>query len=186
MSPYFHVLRQLVLATFIGAVFMGSALANDTVIRKNFAARQPTFPKIDEVSKAPLPGLWEVRVNYDKVEAPGVPADMLAKMKAQIAQGMTQRSCLTQAQVEKPGMEFFGAAPEANCTFEELNRSAAGVKVAMTCKPGGAMILKSKMDGKFAAESYTMTIEQSTEGTPMGVVKMNGKIEGKRIGDCPA
>lgn len=56
----------------------------------------------------------------------------------------------------------------------------------MTCKPGGAMTIKSKMDGKFAAETYTMNIEQSTEGTPMGAVKMTGKIDGKRVGDCPA
>lgn len=132
------------------------------------------------------PGLWEVKIGFDKIDAPGVPANMQGKMKAEMGKGMTQQSCLTKAQVDKPDTDFFGAPPEANCTFEELNRSAAGVKVAMTCKPGGAMVLKSKMDGKFAAESYTMTIEQSTEGTPMGVVKMNGKIEGKRIGDCPA
>jgi hypothetical protein len=132
------------------------------------------------------PGLWEVRVGYDKVEAPGVPADMLAKMKAQIAQGMTQRSCLTQEQVEKPGMEFFGAAPEANCTFDALDRSSDGVKIAMTCKPSGPIVVKSKMDGKFGAETYTMDIEQSTEGTPMGPVKMVGKIVGKRVGECPA
>ncbi|MFN3451861.1 MAG: DUF3617 domain-containing protein, partial [Sphingorhabdus sp.] len=64
--------------------------------------------------------------------------------------------------------------------------SADGMKIAMTCKPGGPMVIKSKMDGKFQAQTYTMNIEQSTEGTPMGAVKMTGKIEGKRVGDCPA
>ena len=131
------------------------------------------------------PGLWEVRSNYDKIEAPGVPAEMLTKMKAQMAEGMTQRSCLTKAQVEKPGLEFFGAPPEANCTFDALDRSTEGVKMTMTCKPGGPIVLKSKMDGKFAAQTYTLNVEQSTEGTPMGAVKMTGKIEGKRVGDCP-
>ena len=48
------------------------------------------------------------------------------------------------------------------------------------------MVIKSKMDGKFQAETYTMNIDQSTEGTPMGAVKMTGKIDGKRVGDCPA
>lgn len=132
------------------------------------------------------PGLWEVKIGFDKIEAPGVPANVQGKMKEQMGKGMTQQSCLTQEQVDKPGGDFFGAPEEANCTFEEINRTGDAMKVAMTCKPGGNMTVKSKMDGKFAAESYTMTIEQSTEGTPMGAVKMTGKIEGKRVGDCPA
>lgn len=132
------------------------------------------------------PGLWEVRSSYDKVEAPGVPADMQAKMKAQIAEGMTQQSCLTKAQVEKPGMEFFGAPAEANCTFDAIDRTSDNVKMEMTCKPSGPILVRSKMDGKFGVETYTMKVEQSTEGTPMGAINMSGKIEGKRIGDCPA
>ena len=65
MSPHFHALRQLVLATFIGALFLSSAWANETVIRKNFATRQPTFPKIDEISKTKIPGIFELRVGTD-------------------------------------------------------------------------------------------------------------------------
>lgn len=132
------------------------------------------------------PGEWEVKISFDKIEAPGVPAAAQGKMKEQMATGMTQRSCLTQAQVDKPGGDFFGAPEEANCTFDELSRTGNGMKVAMICKPGGNLVVKSKMDGKFAAETYTMNIEQSTEGTPMGAVKMTGKIVGTRVGDCPA
>ena len=131
------------------------------------------------------PGLWEVKIGFSKVEAPGAPANMQEKMKAQLGKGMTQRSCLTKEQVDKPGMEFFGAPPEANCNFDELDRSSGGVKMTMTCKPNGPIVMKSKMDGKFAADTYTLNIEQNTEGTPMGAIKMTGKIEGKRIGDCP-
>ena len=48
------------------------------------------------------------------------------------------------------------------------------------------MVIASKMDGSFEAETYSMTMEQKTSGTPMGAMTMKGKIEGKRIGDCPA
>jgi hypothetical protein len=132
------------------------------------------------------PGQWEVKISFATIEAPGIPANLQGKMKEQMGQGMTQQSCLTQEQVDKPDGDFFGAPPEANCTFDELSRSGNAMKVAMTCKPAGNMTVKSKMDGQFAAETYTMKIEQSTEGTPMGAVKMTGKIEGKRTGDCPA
>ncbi|HET9976902.1 MAG TPA: DsbC family protein [Burkholderiaceae bacterium] len=43
----------------------GAAHANEAVIRKNLAQRMADLPPIDEVSRAPVPGLWEVRVGFD-------------------------------------------------------------------------------------------------------------------------
>ncbi len=37
--------------------------AQDAVIRKNLAERLPNLPKIDEISKTPMNGLFEIRVN---------------------------------------------------------------------------------------------------------------------------
>lgn len=42
------------------------ALAQDVAaIRKAIAERLPNFPKIDEISKTPIPGLYELRVGHD-------------------------------------------------------------------------------------------------------------------------
>ena len=40
-----------------------SVWAQEATIRKSLTERLPQFPKIDEVSKTPMPGLYEVRVN---------------------------------------------------------------------------------------------------------------------------
>jgi thiol:disulfide interchange protein DsbC len=40
-----------------------SAFAQDAVIRKNLAERIPQIGKIDEISKTPVPGIYEIRVN---------------------------------------------------------------------------------------------------------------------------
>ena len=40
-----------------------SAWAQEAAIRKNLSERLPTLPKIEEVSKTPMNGLFEVRVN---------------------------------------------------------------------------------------------------------------------------
>lgn len=42
-----------------------AARADDAAIRKNLAERLPSFPKIDEISKTPIPGLYEVRIGTD-------------------------------------------------------------------------------------------------------------------------
>jgi thiol:disulfide interchange protein DsbC len=41
------------------------AFADETVIRKNLAQRLPEFPKIDEVTKTALPGIWELRIGSE-------------------------------------------------------------------------------------------------------------------------
>lgn len=55
-------LRHLLLtACTLGAVVAASA--GEAEIRKNLPARVPQFPAIDEVTKSPIPGIYEVRVN---------------------------------------------------------------------------------------------------------------------------
>ncbi|NDG41794.1 MAG: DsbC family protein, partial [Betaproteobacteria bacterium] len=50
------------LATVLIAGFMANpALADEAAIRKNLPERLPNLPKIDEVSKTPMAGLYEVR-----------------------------------------------------------------------------------------------------------------------------
>jgi thiol:disulfide interchange protein DsbC len=44
---------------------MGQAMAQEATIRKNLSERLPNIPKIDEVSKTPMNGLYEVRMGSD-------------------------------------------------------------------------------------------------------------------------
>ena len=53
------------LSLFLGAALAHAAVAQEAVIRKNIAERLPDFPKIDEVSKTPIPGLYELRVGTE-------------------------------------------------------------------------------------------------------------------------
>lgn len=41
------------------------ALANEATIRKNLTERLPNMPPIDEVTKSPVPGLYEVRIGNE-------------------------------------------------------------------------------------------------------------------------
>jgi thiol:disulfide interchange protein DsbC len=52
-------------ALSIALALAAPALAQEAVIRKNLSERLPNFPKIDEVSKSPIPGLYEVRVGNE-------------------------------------------------------------------------------------------------------------------------
>lgn len=54
---------QSLIAFSLAACALGSAFAQDAAIRKNLAERLPNLPKIDEINKTPMSGLFEIRVN---------------------------------------------------------------------------------------------------------------------------
>ena len=60
----FKPLRLLGLLTAL-VLCVPPALAQEAVIRKNIAERMPDFPKIDEVTKSPIPGIYELRIGTD-------------------------------------------------------------------------------------------------------------------------
>ncbi|MEW6707271.1 MAG: DsbC family protein [Pseudomonadota bacterium] len=67
MSMEFLKLRPaalaLALGLAVGLLGVPAAQAQDAAaIRKNLAERLPNFPPIDEISKTPIPGLYELRV----------------------------------------------------------------------------------------------------------------------------
>jgi len=58
-----HPHRWLAAAALLFALHF--AHAQEAVIRKNIAERLPDFPKIDEITKTPVAGLYELRVGTD-------------------------------------------------------------------------------------------------------------------------
>jgi len=56
---------KLALLLAISAFALGNAMAQEAAIRKNLSERLPNLPKIDEVSKTPMNGLFEIRMGND-------------------------------------------------------------------------------------------------------------------------
>ncbi len=89
------------------AVLGGAAWADEAAIRKNLAERLPSFPKIDEVNKTPIPGLFEVRIGTDIVYA-----DESGNFLLQGALIDTRtRADLTQARIDKLTAIDFASLP---------------------------------------------------------------------------
>lgn len=64
--PYecFKPLRQALLGLVCMVTALGAcAQGQEALIRKNLQERIPQFPKIDEITKAAMPGLYEIRVD---------------------------------------------------------------------------------------------------------------------------
>ncbi len=84
-----------------------TARADDAAIRKNLAERLPNLPKIDEISKTPIPGLYEVRIGTELLYV-DEHADHL--IQGSIIDVRT-RTDLTQARIDKLTAVDFATLP---------------------------------------------------------------------------
>ena len=104
------ILLRSTLALMLGLGLAQAVLAQvpqEALIRKNLAERLPDFPKIDEVSKTAIPGLYEVRIGSELVYT-DERGDYV--IQGSIIDTKT-RSDLTQARIDKVTAIDFAALP---------------------------------------------------------------------------
>ena len=87
---------------------LGSAFAQEALIRKNLAERLPSLSKIDEVSKTPMNGLYEIRVNETDIFYTDAEGNFL--LQGNLIDTRAKRN-LTEERVEKLSAIDFEALP---------------------------------------------------------------------------
>ena len=90
------------------ACSLGSAFAQEAVIRKNLAERLPSLSRIDEVSKTPMNGLYEIRVNDSDIFYTDAEGNFL--IQGNLIDTKAKRN-LTEERVEKLSAIDFAALP---------------------------------------------------------------------------
>ena len=95
------VITAAVLVTF-------GVTAQEATIRKNLAERLPQLEKIDEISKSPMPGLFEIRVNGSEIFYTDAEGNFLIQGNLIDTK---QRRNLTEERVEKLLAVDFDALP---------------------------------------------------------------------------
>jgi len=100
-------LKTLGLAGILWAT-LGLAVAQEAVIRKNLVERLPNLPPIDEVSKTPMNGLFEVRLNGTDIYYTDAEGNFL--LMGNLIDTRARRN-LTEERVEKLTAVSFDALP---------------------------------------------------------------------------
>jgi thiol:disulfide interchange protein DsbC len=90
------------------ALGLGAALAQEAAIRKNLAERLPSLPPIEEVSKAPMNGLYELRVSGNEIFYTDAEGNFLIQGNLIDTR---QRRNLTEERVDKLNAVAFDALP---------------------------------------------------------------------------
>jgi thiol:disulfide interchange protein DsbC len=116
-------------AAALAVLLAGAAVADEAAIRKNLPERLPSFPKIDEVSKTPIPGLYEVRLGTDIVYS-----DETGNHLIQGAIIDTRsKTDLTQARIDKLTAIDFASLPLKNAVV--IKQGSGARKLAVFADP---------------------------------------------------
>lgn len=100
----------LSLLTILCLTALGHAWADEAAIRKNLSERLPNIPKIDEVSKTAMPGLFELRMGGDIMYSD---ADGSFLIQGNLID-VKQRRNLTEERIEKLSAVPFDQLPLKN------------------------------------------------------------------------
>ncbi len=87
---------------------IGAVAAQEALIRKNLTERLPNLPKIDEVSKTPMNGLYELRVNESDIFYTDAEGNFL--IQGNLIDTRAKRN-LTEERVEKLSAIDFDSLP---------------------------------------------------------------------------
>ena len=90
------------------ALGLGAAIAQEAAIRKNLAERLPSLPPIEEVSKAPMNGLYEIRVSGNEIFYTDAEGNFL--IQGNLIDTKLRRN-LTEERVDKLNAVAFDALP---------------------------------------------------------------------------
>lgn len=90
------------------ALSLGAAVAQEATIRKNLSDRLPSLPAIEEISKAPMAGLYEVRVKGNDIFYTDAEGNFL--IQGSLIDTKLRRN-LTEERVDKLNAVAFDALP---------------------------------------------------------------------------
>ena len=134
------------------------------------------------------PGKWATTVSIDAMDAPGIPPEAAARMKAFSAKGHTVETCLTPEEAKKPSPAMLGGNND-QCRYDHFKLGDGKIDVLMRCSGAGPQKTASqvmKMTGAFDDNSYHMAMESVSGAGSAGAMSMKMHLDAKRVGECDA
>lgn len=132
-------------------------------------------------------GQWQSKVTIEKFEMPGMPPEMVQRMKTMMAQNQEHgfQTCLTAEDVKRPKEDFF-AGKNNECRYDHFTMGGGKIDAEMHCggKHGETQVMQ--MAGTYSPDNYQMQTSMKMEGgeTPQGSMAMTMRIEAQRTGEC--
>jgi hypothetical protein len=129
------------------------------------------------------PGQWRTTLTFTDMTAPGLPAAVVAKMKAD---PVVDVSCNTSEDVADFANKSLADDEDAgkNCTVNRMNNAGGRIDGESSCTMPGGTTMTMRMAGTYSADRVDMTMDMNGQ-TPAGPMSQKMQMVAERLGDCP-
>lgn len=128
------------------------------------------------------PGLWQSKVSVLDMSIPGMPPQYAAKLKQSMAEHRNQssRHCITQADVQRPKEDFFGA--DKSCHYAHFAMGGGKIDIQMVCREEN-LTRTTNLTGSYTPTTYSLDMASNGSGPQSGMT-MKMHVDAQRIGEC--
>ena len=176
-------MRQPIVSAIAFAAILATAACDSgkTVTAKNESVAG-VAAKVTDAGLHFLPGRWESKMKFGKLEMPDMPPEVAKMMEKSMAEERTFSNCLSKEDAEKPGGKFFGQAND-KCKYDSFSMGGGRIDSKLSCKaPEGTQ--EMTMKGTYTPDTYDMTMSIKGSGGDGKVRNMTMAISAKRVGEC--
>lgn len=148
------------------------------------AAAGGALEKAVEVAFQMQPGKYRTSVVVQKVEVPGMPANVADQMKAMMSKNASSESCITPDRAAKGVEVMKEQMAKGQCTFDKFDATGGTVDAAFTCKSGEQMTVKATSKGSYTPTGSVIQATGDMIGPGGKSIHIEHTITTERIGDC--
>jgi hypothetical protein len=131
-------------------------------------------------------GQWETKFVFADIDVPTLGKAQKKQIMDEVAKSASSKSCLTDAEAQKPGADFFGGDGAEKCVYKAFDVSGQNVKMRLSCGMDGMGSVDMELAGVMGEAEFNYDSQVNVRLPMIGKVGMQGKATGKYIGACPA
>ena len=130
------------------------------------------------------PGRWRTTFAFTEIDVPRLGSEEREAVKAELGQGASGVSCLSEADAVKPGPDFFGGEGAEDCNYKTFDIAGNKVKMALSCGMGDMGKAQMDLNGTVGDTSFTFDTDLVVQVPMAGKISLKGTMVGQHEGEC--
>jgi hypothetical protein len=130
-------------------------------------------------------GLWETKFVFKDIDLPSLGKAQKQQIMDEVANSASSRTCLSAAEANKPGADFFGGDGADKCVYKKFDVMGQNVAMTLSCGMDGMGSIDMDLSGVMGETEFNYDSAVAVRLPMIGKVKMTGNAVGKHVGDCP-
>ena len=131
-------------------------------------------------------GLWKTHFVFADINVPTLGKGEKQQIMNEMSKSASSQSCLTDAQAKKPAAGFFVGNSAEKCVYEAFDVSGQNIRMKLSCGMDNMGRVDMELSGVMGKTEFNYDSKVEVRLPIVGKVAMQGKANGKYLGDCPA